>query len=98
MSAYEFGHPMVKRAVKDKPKLKPIKIYFNATVVCPDCCDTGDVVLNKDAEYYHECNEGNVRAELPKIEMPMGIVKHLHKNKLISNLKYLELINEQNNK
>ena len=94
MDAYNFDHPVVLRKSKEKPKLKSVEIYFTATVICPDCNSEGEVLLNRDAEVYHECNEGNVRAELPKIELPKGLIKHLHKNKFIDNLKFLEKLDE----
>lgn len=94
MSTYEFDHPMTKRKEgghAGKPPLQPMEFYFTALAKCPNCNFKEDVVINRDAEVYHECNQGNVRANVPTIKLPDEMIKHFHKEKLIDNLKLLEM-------
>jgi hypothetical protein len=45
--------------------------YLKATFVCSDCNFEKDVLINKDKEVYHECNQGNVENKVPEFVLPV---------------------------
>lgn len=52
-----------------RPPLKPMNFYLLAVAVCPDCSFEGLVKINKHGLVFHECNEGNVSAKVPTLEL-----------------------------
>lgn len=78
------------RPENQRPPMQPMEFYFLATARCPYCNHEEKVRINKDKFVYHECNKGNVMGKIPEIVIPQEMVEHLHKEKIINNLTYLE--------
>lgn len=82
------------RPENQRPPMQPMEFYFLAKARCPYCRHAEEVMINKDKFIYHECNQGNVMDKIPEITIPQEMVEHLHKEKLIGNLKFLEKMHD----
>lgn len=52
-----------------EPPIKAAKFYLKAVMVCPDCDEEQEILINRDEYVYHECNEGNVRCNVPELKL-----------------------------
>jgi len=66
----DFAEELFNRPDERKPPLKDGIFYLKATFICPECEYKEDVLINKDKEVYHECNQGNFRAVVPELKIP----------------------------
>lgn len=56
-----------------------MQFYLKATACCDECHWTGDFLVNKDLEVWHECNQGNVKFVPPELEIriPKNPTQHV---------------------
>lgn len=79
----DFAEQAFNRPDSMKPSLQEGTFYLKARFVCPFCPHSEDVLINKDKEVYHECNQGNVRTLVP--ELKISVKEELPKVKLLKN-------------